>query len=264
MRTAIGISYDGAGLNGWQSQPSRNTVQDRLEQALSEIAAAPLRLTGAGRTDAGVHSLGQVAHFDSDAQRPDQAWVRGANALLPDAIAVQWATQVPDDFNARFSAQARRYVYLLYAHPVRPALLASKAGWFHASLELEPMREAAASLVGRHDFSAFRAAECQAKTPVRTLSELSIARHGSYFVFSLRADAFLHHMVRNIIGALVYVGSARQPPQWLAQVLDSRDRSKGAPTFAAQGLYLSCVEYESRWRLPSFPRIMPFLPEASA
>jgi tRNA pseudouridine38-40 synthase len=259
MRIALGLSYDGAGFNGWQSQPSGNTVQDSLEAALARIAGAAVRVTGAGRTDTGVHALGQVAHFDTEAVRPGQAWVRGANTYLPDSIAVQWAADVPEEFSARYSAVSRRYVYLLYNNPVRPAVLAGKAGWFHAPLDVAAMREAAAALVGRHDFSAFRAAECQAKTPVRTLSALHISRSDDYVLFDLSADAFLHHMVRNIVGALVYVGSGRKDARWIAELLASRNRAEGAPTFAASGLYLSEITYESRWSLPVFPRIMPFL-----
>jgi tRNA pseudouridine38-40 synthase len=260
MRIALGVSYDGSGFNGWQSQPSGNTVQDHLERALGSIAGSSVRVSGAGRTDTGVHALGQVAHFDTDASRRDQSWVRGANTYLPDSIAVQWALPVADDFHARFSAVARRYVYLLYNHAVRPSLLARKAGWFHAALDVEAMRVAAARLVGQHDFSAFRAAECQAKTPVRTLSALDVSRRGDYVVFELSADAFLHHMVRNLVGSLVFVGSGRRDGAWLEGVLASRDRSQAAPTFAADGLYLAEITYDSRWSLPAFPRIMPFLP----
>jgi tRNA pseudouridine38-40 synthase len=260
MRIALGISYDGSGFEGWQSQPSGNTVQDRLEAALGRIAQAPVRISAAGRTDAGVHALGQVAHFDTDAARPDSAWVRGTNASLADAIAVQWAVPVADGFHARYSALARRYVYVLYNHPVRPSLWAAKAGWFHAPLEPEPMQAAARALIGRHDFSAFRSSECQAKTPVRTITALSIRRSGPYVLFDIAADAFLHHMVRNIVGCLVYVGSGRQLPEWLPAVLQSRDRRNAAPTFPASGLYLVEVAYESRWRLPGFPSMMPFLP----
>jgi tRNA pseudouridine38-40 synthase len=190
--------------------------------------------------------------------------VRGTNTMLPDSIAVQWAAAVDGEFSARYSAIARRYVYLLYVNPVRPALLASKTGWFHAPLALEAMREAATVLLGRHDFSAFRSSECQAKTPVRTLASLTMRSDGPYIVFDLRADAFLHHMVRNLVGSLVYVGSGRKTVQWMAEVLASRDRAAAAPTFDAGGLYLAHVAYESRWRLPAFPRIMPFLLDSDA
>src|SRR5262252_6995220 len=180
MKFAIGVSYCGAGLEGWQSQPSGNTVQDHLERSLSEIAGERIALTGAGRTDAGVHASAQVAHFETHADRPESAWVRGVNALLPAAIAVQWATPVDEDFHARYSALARAYRYVLYSHAVRPALLAGRAGWFHLPLDLEKMREAAKSLVGEHDFSSFRSAECQAKTPVRVMESATISASGAY------------------------------------------------------------------------------------
>jgi tRNA pseudouridine38-40 synthase len=199
-----------------------------------------------------------VAHFDTTARRPQSAWVRGANAFLPERIAVQWAVEVADDFSARYSALSRRYIYLLYCHPVRPALLASGSGWYHAPLDAERMREAARCLLGRHDFSAFRSSQCQAKSPVRSLTGLAIEPCGAYLRFDLTADAFLHHMVRNLVGCLLYVGAGRQPAAWLEDVLHSRDRGRAAPTLSARGLYLAEVGYEARWRLPSFPRIMPF------
>ncbi|MSQ53576.1 MAG: tRNA pseudouridine(38-40) synthase TruA [Betaproteobacteria bacterium] len=259
MRIAIGVSYDGHGFEGWQSQPSGNTVQDRLESALGSIAAAPIRIAGAGRTDTGVHALGQVAHFDCEVDRPDSAWVRGTNALLPDAIAVQWAMPVPREFNARFSATVRRYAYLLYVHPVRPSLLCGKVGWYHAPLDIEAMREATICLLGKHDFSAFRSSQCQSKTPVRTISKFQIREHGRYVIFELSADAFLHHMVRNIVGCLLYVGKVAHPPEWMDRILAGRDRKEGAPTIAPDGLYLTEVGYEDRWMLPAFPRMMPLL-----
>ena len=224
MKIAIGAAYDGAGFEGWQSQPSGNTVQDHLEYALGRIAGAPVRIVGAGRTDAGVHSCAQVAHFESDTERPTSAWVRGANAALPAAIAVQWAVAVPQAFHARYSATARRYRYVLYSHPVRPSLAASRCGWYHAPLDLESMRRAATTLVGEHDFSAFRSSQCQAKTPVRTMLSIEISRRGSYLIFDFSANAFLHHMVRNMVGSLVYVGAGKHSPEWIEDVLTSRGR----------------------------------------
>jgi tRNA pseudouridine38-40 synthase len=259
MRIAIGVSYDGRGFEGWQSQPSGKTVQDHLEAALSHVAAAPVRINGAGRTDTGVHALGQVAHFDCAADRPESAWVRGVNALLPDAIAVQWALPVSDEFHARFAAVARRYVYILYVHPVRPSLLAGRVGWYHAPLDLDAMRAAAAMLVGRHDFSAFRSSQCQAKTPQRNLTGFAIRAQGPYVIFEVTADAFLHHMVRNLVGCLLYVGKGAHPAAWIAQVLEGRDRKQAAPTISAGGLYLAQVRYADRWKLPGFPRMMPLL-----
>ena len=197
-----------------------------------------------------MHAREQVAHFDTAASRPGTAWVRGVNAFLPDSVAVLWSKEVDDDFHARYSAIARTYRYELLNRPVRPALASKHAGWCHAPLEVAAMREAAALLIGEHDFSAFRAAECQAKTPVRTVHSIDIERHGERLDFVIRANAFLQHMVRNIVGTLVYVGSAKQPPSWVAEVLNSRERSRAAPTFAPEGLYLEKIEYESKWNLP--------------
>jgi len=258
MRIAIGIAYDGTAFDGWQSQPSGNTVQDHLERALSVIAGATIRLHGAGRTDSGVHACAQVAHFDSQTTRPDSAWVRGANAGLPPAIAVQWSAPVPDAFHARYSARRRSYRYVLYSHPVRPSLLAGRTGWFHGALDLDAMRRAAAMLAGEHDFSAFRSSECQAKNPVRVLDRAAVACCGPYVLFDFTANAFLHHMVRNMVGCLVYVGNARHPPEWILRVMEGRDRRLAAPTIAAAGLYLTDVRYDSQWRLPAFARMMPF------
>lgn len=261
MRIAIGISYCGKGMEGWQSQPSGNTVQDYLENALSEIAGERVRVAGAGRTDAGVHASAQVAHFESKASRPDSAWVRGANSLLPDSIAVQWATAVAEDFHARYSAISRSYRYVLYNHRVRPALLTGLVGWFHFPLELEHMRQAAEYLLGEHDFSSFRSSECQAKSPLRIVERVEINVSGPYLLLDFTANAFLHHMVRNIVGSLVYVGKGEHPPQWFAELIAARDRRLAAPTFAAEGLYLSHVRYEESWNLPAFPRMMPFRAE---
>jgi tRNA pseudouridine38-40 synthase len=258
MKIAIGVSYCGAGLEGWQSQPSGNTVQDRLERALSEIGGERIALTAAGRTDSGVHASAQVAHFDTGAYRPESAWVRGVNALLPAGIAVQWAAPVSEDFHARYSATSRTYRYVLYNRAIRPALFAGRAGWFHLPLDLEKMREAAKCLVGEHDFSSFRSAECQAKSPVRIVQSVAIRASGAYFLFDVTANAFLHHMVRNVIGSLVYVGKGKHPPAWMGELIKARDRSRAAPTFPAEGLYLSRVQYEARWKLPAFPDMMPF------
>ena len=251
VRVALGLEYDGSHFCGWQTQPEACAVQDALETALSQIASELIVVASAGRTDSGVHAWAQVVHFDTTAQRPESAWVRGVNALLPPSVAVCWARVVAPTFHARFSAQARRYRYLLLNRPTRPAMASGRVGWFHAPLDLESMREAAGFLIGEHDFSAFRAAECQAKTPVRTLSELSIQRQNECLIFDLRANAFLHHMVRNIVGALVYVGKGKHPPDWVAELLQARERKFAAPTFAPDGLYLSGVEYAAHWGIPS-------------
>jgi tRNA pseudouridine38-40 synthase len=197
-----------------------------------------------------VHAREQVAHFDTAAARPQSAWVRGVNAFLPESIAVLWAQPVDAEFHARYSAISRTYRYRLINRPVRPALVARHAGWYHAPLDVEAMRAAAAALVGEHDFSAFRAAECQAKTPVRTVHSMVIEQSAERIDFLIRANAFLQHMVRNIVGSLVYIGAGRQPPQWVAELLASRDRTKAAPTFAPEGLYLEKIEYDAKWQLP--------------
>jgi tRNA pseudouridine38-40 synthase len=251
MRIALALEYDGSRYLGWQTQPGGGTVQDALQGALAGIVGGTVQVTCAGRTDRGVHAREQIVHFDTTAPRPDSAWVRGANALLPDSIAVQWAMAVADDFHARYSAVARTYRYVLLNRPVRPALAARHAGWYHAPLDVEAMRQAAAVLVGEHDFSSFRSSECQAKSPVRTLHSLEVQAHGERIDFVLRANAFLHHMVSNIVGTLIYVGNGRQAPPWAGEVLSARDRARAAPTFAAEGLYLERVEYEARWGLPS-------------
>jgi tRNA pseudouridine38-40 synthase len=263
MRIALALEYDGSRFLGWQTQPGGGTVQDALQAALSGIAGAAVQVTCAGRTDRGVHARGQVVHFDTEAERPDGAWVRGVNALLPDSVAVLWATRVDGDFHARYAALARTYRYVLINRPVRPALAARHAGWYHAPLDVAAMRAAAQQLLGEHDFSAFRSAECQAKSPVRTLHALEVQARGTRIDFVLRANAYLHHMVRNIVGTLVYVGSGRHAPQWVGEVLASRDRGRAAPTFAAEGLYLEQVEYAERWGLPAPERAVlgaPALP----
>lgn len=258
FRIVLGLEYDGRAFCGWQTQPAACAVQDVLEQALADIHGAPVATVVAGRTDAGVHALGQVVHFDARYTRPESAWVRGVNSRLPASVAVRWARSVSSEFNARFAATERAYRYLLLNHPVRPALLAGRVGWVHAPLDLDAMRTAAVALPGTHDFTAFRAAECQAKSPVRELRRVDIRRQGDFLVFEFRGNAFLHHQVRNMVGALVWVGLGRRPPSWLAELLASRDRRQGAATFAPDGLYLSEVVYPSQWELP-MPEPRPFL-----
>jgi tRNA pseudouridine38-40 synthase len=262
-RIALGLEYDGSRFLGWQTQPGGGTVQDALEAALSGIADAPVNVTCAGRTDRGVHARAQVVHFDTVADRPDSAWVRGVNALLPDSMAVLWSQRMPHDFHARYAARSRTYRYVLINRPVRPALAARYAGWFHAPLDVAPMREAASQLLGEHDFSAFRAAECQAKSPVRTLHAIEIERDGERIEFRLRANAWLQHMVRNIVGTLVYVGKGKHPARWAKTLLDARDRARAAPTFGPEGLYLEAVEYEPRWNVPDVERQATALPVES-
>ncbi len=263
MRIALGIEYDGSGFCGWQTQPSGRTVQDAVEHALSEIAGHPVATVCAGRTDAGVHALAQVVHFDTTALRPDSAWVRGVNALLPDTVAVTWMRVVDDRFHARYTAVERRYRYLLLDQPVRPAVNSRHVGWIHQRLELSPMHEGAAHLLGEHDFSAFRSSECQARTPVREVRRVAVERRGDMVVFELAANAFLHHMVRNIVGSLAYVGAGRRTPQWIGELLAGRDRSRAAPTIDAGGLYLAAVHYDARYELPAATRSIWFNPRES-
>lgn len=258
MRVAIGVEYDGSPFTGWQSQAAGTGIQDVLEQAIARIAGAPVRVHAAGRTDAGVHATLQIVHFDVPAARPDTAWVRGVNAFLPAAVAVRWSVPVTDSFHARFSAQSRRYCYLLARGRTRPAVLAGKVGWVHHAVDLEAMRVAADHLVGTHDFTSFRSSECQARGPVRTLSRLEITDTGGMFRFDFVADAFLHHMVRNVVGALLLVGRRRKPAEWIGQVLAARDRTVAARTFSPAGLYLAGVEYDPGFALPEECRIPAF------
>lgn len=250
MRIALGVEYDGKPYCGWQSQPDGATVQDALQAVLSQIADEPIGIVAAGRTDTGVHALEQVVHFDTQAARPDTAWVRGVNTLLPKSIAVRWAHPVPDEFHARFSAEGRSYRYLLVNRPVRSAVHAGRAGWYHLPLDLDAMRQGAQHLLGEHDFSAFRAAECQAKSPVKQMYGIDIRREGDMVVFDVSANAFLHHMVRNLVGCLIYVGKGKHPPEWIAEILMLRERRLAAPTFAPDGLYLRRIQYDAKWGLP--------------
>jgi len=259
MRIALGLEYDGRGFCGWQSQARGCGVQDALEFGLGRVAGTVVRVISAGRTDTGVHASAQVVHFDTDVVRPMNAWVRGTNTALPPGIATLWAKRVPDRFHARYSATARKYTYLLLNRTVRAGLARGRVGWFHLPLDLAAMQRAAALLVGTHDFSAFRSAECQAKSPVRDLREIAIERYGELIVIRFTANAYLHHMVRNLVGSLVYVGKGKHPVEWIEAVLASRDRSRAAPTFAPDGLYLSAVEYDSAWELPTTGRSLTLL-----
>lgn len=258
VRIAIGVAYRGMGLNGWQSQPCGNTVQDHLERALSEIAGEPITVIGAGRTDAGVHAVGQVAHFDTAAARPESAWIRGVNSFLPSGMSVQWASRMNEEFHARHSATARSYRYVLYNHPVRPAVFSDLVGWFPLPLNLKDMQRAAECVLGERDFSSFRSADCEAKSPVRVVEQAQVRTCGPYILFDFTANAFLHHMVRNIVGCILYVGKGEHPPEWLTELIAARDRRLAAPTIAAAGLYLLHVCYAAHWGLPGFPQVLPF------
>ncbi len=257
-RIVLGMEYDGSPWKGWQTQPSRDAIQDVLEAALQKFTGEAIHTVCAGRTDAGVHALEQVVHLDTSVQRELASWVRGLNALMPPSIAVRWACEPPaspdQPFHARYSATARSYQYLIYNHPVRSPLFAQRAGWVFRPLDQQRMQQAADWLVGTHDFSAFRAAQCQSKTPVRTIHEATVTRRGDLLVVSLRANAFLHHMVRNIVGSLIYVGNGAQSHEWVAELIAGRDRHPAAPTFSPDGLYLARVEYDPKWQLPQVQR----------
>ncbi len=251
MRFALGVSYNGQAYQGWQSQLSGRTVQDQLEKALSGLAARRVSTLCAGRTDAGVHALMQVVHFDTEAQRRENAWVRGTNALLPRDICVEWAKAVPDQFHCRAKALSRRYAYVVFESPVRPSVDAGRVGWVMQPLAIDPIRAAAAALVGEHDFSAFRASACQALSPVKNMLAVNVTQRGAYWRFEFEANAFLHHMIRNIMGCLIAIGQGKYPPHWIGDVMAARQRKNAAPTFAADGLYFLGPRYDPQWGLPS-------------
>lgn len=260
QRLALGISYNGVAYQGWQSQTGGRTVQDHLERALSTFADRPLSTVCAGRTDAGVHAFNQVVHLDSPVERDVFSWVRGSNRYLPRDIAVQWCQAVSGDFHARYSAHGRRYRYLLLESVVRPALEHGRAGWMFRPIDQERMQQAAALLIGEHDFSSFRSSECQARSPVKTLRSIQISRHGAYWRFDFDGSAFLHHMVRNLMGCLLAVGSGRQSPGWIVEVLAARSREVAAPTFSADGLYFVGPYYDAALGLPSHTPAMDWVP----
>lgn len=261
MRIALGLSYLGQAYRGWQSQPGGQTVQDALESALTQFAATELIHTVcAGRTDAGVHGLMQVAHFDTEVQRPEHAWVRGTNRFLSADIAVQWARGMPAAFHSRACASARRYAYVVLESPVRPSLEAHRVGWVFRPLDQAAMCEAAAHLIGEHDFTSFRAAECQAPSPIKRLTRLDIQRRGAYWRFDFEANAFLHHMIRNIMGCLLAVGQGQRPAHWMAEVLAARSRDAAAPTFSPDGLYFLGPVYPAQWGLPERTAAFDCLP----
>lgn len=250
MRLALGISYNGQFYDGWQSQLSGRTVQDHLETALRKFTTQKVSTVCAGRTDAGVHGLMQVVHFDTTLQRESSSWVRGTNAFLPRDIAVQWAHAVPDEFHSRASATSRRYAYILLESPIRPSVDTGRVGWAFRPLDMDAMQQAARHLVGEHDFTSFRAAACQALSAVKTLQRVDISRRGAYWRFEFEANAFLHHMIRNIMGCLVAIGQGKHPPPWMGEVLAAHSRDAAAPTFAPDGLYFLGPRYDARWGLP--------------
>jgi tRNA pseudouridine38-40 synthase len=249
-RWAAGLEYLGTAYAGWQAQAERPSVQAQLEAALSAVADHPLKTQAAGRTDAGVHAAGQVVHFDSAAPRGPYAWLLGANSRLPPDIALRWVREVPAHFDARHSALARRYRYVIHNHRARSALAMNRAAWITDELDATSMHQAAQALLGEQDFSAFRAAECQSATPMREVQEVSVARRGEYVVLDIRANAFLHHMVRNIAGSLIEIGRGRRPSSWIAELLAARDRRLAAATAPACGLYFLGPIYPAAFELP--------------
>ena len=260
MRIALGLQYDGSPYSGWQSQLNGNTVQDELERAITAFigdkssAALPIQTITAGRTDTGVHALGQVIHFDTPVEREDFSWVRGINSFLPKSIVVNWAKPVPEEFSARFSAYERTYIYALHAGPCRSPMVNSRAGyvllppnqWF----DIEAMKEAAQCLIGEHDFTTFRASECQSKTPVKTIYSIDILSQEPWLYFRIRGNAFLHHMVRNLVGSFLFIGTGKKSPEWMREILATMDRSLAAPTFMADGLYLAKIAYPEEFAIP--------------
>ena len=250
MRIALGVSYDGRAYQGWQSQSSGLTVQDKLEKALGTFTAQRVSTLCAGRTDAGVHALMQVVHFDTDRDRDTHSWIRGTNACLPRDIAVQWALNTTDAFHCRACATSRRYAYVLLESPVRPSVEAGRVGWSFRTLDEAAIQQAANYLLGEHDFTSFRAAQCQALSPVKNMLAITIHRRGAYWRIEFEANAFLHHMIRNIMGCLVTIGQGKKPADWLLDVLAARDRKVAAPTFSPDGLYFLGPRYDAHWGIP--------------
>jgi tRNA pseudouridine38-40 synthase len=260
MRIAMGLQYEGSTFSGWQSQLSRNTIQDVLESAISRfigeegLSDQPIRVTTAGRTDAGVHALGQVVHFDVNVQRDDWSWVRGVNAFLPQSIVVNWAKSVTQDFSARFSAYERTYIYALHAGPCRVPMAVKRAGYWmmpaDSWFDIEAMELATECLVGEHDFTSFRAAECQSKSPIKTIYAIDVVSQAPWLYFKIRGNAFLHHMVRNLVGSFLLIGTGKQSVSWMKELLEAQDRRFAAPTFSPDGLYLAKIGYPDEFAIP--------------
>lgn len=257
MRIAAILEYDGSNFSGWQRQSDARSIQQCVEEALSKVANEPITVTVAGRTDAGVHALAQVIHFDTDAVRDGHSWVRGAISNLPDDVALLWVGEVGADFHARFSATGRRYHYVVLNRPIRPTYLRGHVSWEYRPLDAAAMQQGANHLIGKHDFTSFRAAECQAKSPVRELRGLEVERHGEFVHIRVYANAFLQHMVRNIAGVLMDIGAGEQKPGWAKAVLDARDRTRGGVTAPPDGLYLTDIEYPEQFKIPRLSREIP-------
>jgi len=260
MRIALGLQYDGSPYSGWQTQANQHTVQDELEKAISAFvgeqatAQCPINTITAGRTDTGVHALGQVIHFDTNVEREDFSWVRGVNSFLPPSIVVNWAKPVSEEFSARFSAYEREYIYALQAGPCRSPMSHARAGYLmlpvNQWLDIEAMKQSAKYLIGEHDFSSFRSSECQSKTPIKTIYAMEIISRQPWLYFRVRGNAFLHHMVRNIVGCFLQIGQGKRAPEWMAEVLAAKNRQIAAPTFMADGLYLAKISYPQEFAIP--------------
>lgn len=250
MRIALMVEYDGSHYHGWQDQTGLHTVQQVLEQALSRVADSDVSVICAGRTDTGVHATHQIIHFDTESVRTTRAWIHGANTYLPKDVSVRWGREMPEDFHARFSALSRRYCYVIYNSPIRPALLRSNLTWQYRPLDHHLMHEAGQYLLGENDFTSFRSLECQSKTPMRKVHNLNVTRSGDLLIIDITANAFLHHMVRNIAGVLIAVGSGKHPTAWVSEVLAAKNRKLGAETAPPYGLYMVGVEYPAAFSVP--------------
>ncbi len=261
MRIALGIEYDGSEYFGWQRQSNVNSVQQEVETALSQICNHKVDIYCAGRTDAGVHGTGQIVHFETDAKRDLSAFTLGLNSILPDNIAVTWVKEVDEQFHARYSAVARRYRYVIYNHSLRPGILRKGLSHYHQPLDVEKMQQACPYLIGEKDFTSFRAVHCQSNTPFRNIIHLKVDRFGDFIVIDIKANAFLHHMVRNITGCLIDIGMNKYPPIWMKEVLELKDRTKASATAKAGGLYLVDVEYPEKWGIPKTEPGPLFLPD---
>lgn len=251
MKIALGIEYDGSGFHGWQKQIGLSTVQQQVELALSTVAAHPIIVYCAGRTDTGVHAIGQVVHFETTSNRSERAWVLGTNANLPNTITIRWARIVPDDFHARFCALSRTYRYVIYNNPLRPAIGRHNVTWHYRYLDHLRMDEAAQYLRGEHDFTSYRALSCQAKTAIRTISKISVTRKDELVIIDVIANAFLHHMIRNIVGVLISVGAGSQEPIWTQEVLQAKDRTLGGVTAPPYGLCFIAANYHDDYKIPT-------------
>lgn len=258
MRIAVGIEYDGQNFCGWQRISHGRSVQAELEKAFSKVANHTVKCVCAGRTDSGVHAQQQIIHFDTEVVRPDHAWLLGGNSYLPKDVSIRWAVAVNNEFHARFKAEARSYRYVILNSPVRPAILAGKVTWVRKSLQVGAMQQAAKYLIGKHDFSSFRASGCGANTPIRHVMQAEVIRAGNFIYLDIKANAFLYHMVRNIAGMLISIGQEDNSPEWTQQLLQKKNRTKGGMTAPSDGLYLVSAHYPESWKLPQPPEPIVF------